>query len=64
MCCPEFVKLTLITFPIITINAPLIYTSLCIMFRMHAYPLRGEVGGGWGPGIREFFGPCEMALSR
>jgi hypothetical protein len=29
---------------------PLIYTAPCIMFWMRAYPLRGEVGGGFlGP---------------
>jgi hypothetical protein len=32
---------------IITIYAPMIYTAPCIMFWMRAYPLRGEVGGGW-----------------
>ncbi len=29
------------------------------MFWMRAYPLHGEVGGGWGPGILKFFGPKE-----
>ena len=31
----------------ITIYAPLIYTAPCIMFWMRAYPLLGQVGGGW-----------------
>ncbi len=47
-----------------TIYAPMIYTAPWIMFWMRAYPLRGEVGGGLGPGIPEFFGPCEMGTSR
>ncbi len=25
----------------------MIYTALCIMFWMRAYPLRGQEGGGW-----------------
>ncbi len=29
------------------------------MFWMRAYPLRGEVGGGLGPGILEFLGPVK-----
>ncbi len=29
---------------------------------MRAYPLLGQVGGGWAPGILEFFGP-QMALA-
>ncbi len=29
-----------------TTYAPMIYTALCIMFWMRAYPLRGQVGGG------------------
>ncbi len=31
----------------ITIYAPMIYTAPCIMFWMRAYPLRGQVEGGW-----------------
>jgi hypothetical protein len=27
--------------------APMIYTAMCIMFWMRAYPLLGKVGGGW-----------------
>ncbi len=34
------------------------------MFWMRAYPLRGEVGGGWALEFLSFFGPCEMASSR
>ncbi len=39
----------------------MIYTALCIMFWMHAYPLLGQLGGGWA---LEFliFGP-QMALA-
>jgi hypothetical protein len=48
----------------ITIYAPMIYRAPCIMFWVRAYPLLGQVGGGLGPGIREFFGSCEMASSR
>ncbi len=47
---------------IITIYAPVIYTRPCIMFWRGGYTLRC-----WkvlGPGIPEFFGPCEMASSR
>jgi hypothetical protein len=29
-----------------TTYAPMIYTALCIMFWICAYPLRGQVGGG------------------
>jgi hypothetical protein len=52
--------------PVLTIYAPMIYTAPCIKFWMRAYPLHGEVGGGrgLGPGILEFFGPCEMGTSR
>ncbi len=49
---------------VIAIYAPMIYAAQCIMFWMRAYPLRGQVGGGLGPGNQEFFGPCEMASSR
>ncbi len=45
-----------------TTYAPMIYTALCIMFWMRAYPLLGEVGGGLGPGIPEFFEP-QMELA-
>jgi hypothetical protein len=31
---------------------------------MWANPLRGQVGGGLGPGNRDFFGPCDIATSR
>jgi hypothetical protein len=30
-----------------TTYAPMIYTALCIMLWMRAYPLLGQVGGGW-----------------
>jgi hypothetical protein len=32
---------------LLTIYAPMIYTAPCIMFWMRAYPLRGQVVGGW-----------------
>jgi hypothetical protein len=35
----------------------MIYTAPCIIFWMRAYPLRGQVGQGLGPGNREFLGP-------
>jgi hypothetical protein len=33
------------------------YAPLCIMFWMRAYPLRGQVGGGWALEFSIFFGP-------
>jgi hypothetical protein len=56
MCCPRFIKPTPITFPIITIYEPTIYTAPYIMFWMRAYPLRGEVGGGWVLEFESFLG--------
>ena len=41
------------------IYAPMIYTAPCIMFRMRAYPLRGQVGGGWALEIKSFLGPVK-----
>jgi len=35
----------------------MIYTAPCIMFWMRAYPLRGEVGGGWALEFESFLGP-------
>ena len=40
-----------------TTYAPMIYTALCIMFWMRAYPLLGEVGGGWALEFPSFLGP-------
>ncbi len=37
--------------------APMIYTARCIMFWIHAYPLLGQVGGGWALEILSFLGP-------
>jgi hypothetical protein len=37
----------------------MIYTAPCVMFLMRADPLRGQVGGGLGPGNGEFFGPVK-----
>jgi hypothetical protein len=46
---------------VITIYAPLIYTAPYIMFCIHAaYPLRGQVGGGWALEIEEYTAPCIM----
>ncbi len=44
----------------------MIYTAPCIMFLMRAYPLRGEVGGGWALEFLSFLGPvkCERADRR
>ncbi len=41
----------------ITIYAPMIYTALCIMFWIRAYPLLGQVGGGWALEFSSFLGP-------
>jgi hypothetical protein len=35
----------------------MIYTALCIMFWMRAYPLLGEVGGGWALEFPSYLGP-------
>jgi hypothetical protein len=40
----------------------MIYTALCIMFWMLAYPLLGEVGGGWALEFPVFFWP-QMELA-
>jgi hypothetical protein len=40
-----------------TTYAPIIYTALCIMFGMCAYPLLGQVGGGWALEFSSFLGP-------
>ncbi len=40
-----------------TTYAPMIYTALCIMFRMCAYPLLGQLGEGWALEISSFLGP-------
>jgi hypothetical protein len=42
----------------------MIYTAPCVMFWMRAYPLLGQVGGGWtlDPGIREFLGPVKNGI--
>jgi hypothetical protein len=39
-----------------TTHAPMIYTALCIMFWMRAYPLLGEVLGGWALEFESFLG--------
>jgi hypothetical protein len=48
------------------IYAPMIYTTPCIMFSMRAYPLRGEVGGGWDLEFSSFLSPvkCHRADRR
>ncbi len=40
---------------IITIDAPMIYTAPCIMLWIRAYPLRGQVGGGWALEFESFW---------
>ncbi len=35
----------------------MIYAALSIMFWMHAYPLLGEMGGGWALEFSRFLGP-------
>ncbi len=47
------------TVSIITIYAPMIYTALCVMFWMRAYPLLGQVGGGWALEFKSFLGPVK-----
>jgi hypothetical protein len=37
----------------------MIYTAPCIMLWMRAYPLRGEVGGGWALEFSGFLGPVK-----
>jgi hypothetical protein len=39
-----------------TTFALMIYTALCIMFWMCAYPLIGQVGGGWALEFSSFLG--------
>jgi hypothetical protein len=39
--------------------APMIYTALCILFWMHAYPLLGQVGGSWALEFESFLGPVK-----
>jgi hypothetical protein len=41
-----------------TTYAPMIYTALCIMFWMRAYPLLGQVGGGWALDMHAFKTLC------
>jgi hypothetical protein len=45
----------------LTIYAPMIYnyTAQCIMFWMRAYPLQGQVGGGWALEFESFLGPVK-----
>jgi hypothetical protein len=40
-----------------TTYAPMIYTALCIMFWMRAYPLLEKVGGGWAWNSLAFWAP-------
>ncbi len=44
---------------VLTIYAPMIYTAQRIMFWMRAYPLQGEVGGGWALEFESFLGPVK-----
>jgi hypothetical protein len=43
----------------ITIYAPIVYTVPCIMFWIRAYPLRGQVRGGWALEIESILGPVK-----
>jgi hypothetical protein len=43
----------------LAIYAPMIYTTLCIMFWMRAYPLQGQVGGDWALEVKSFLGPVK-----
>ena len=36
----------------------MIYTAPCIMFWMRAYPLLGQVGGGWALEFETFWALC------
>jgi hypothetical protein len=42
-----------------TTYASMVFTALCIMFWMHAYPLRRQVGGVWALNIESFLGPVK-----
>ncbi len=42
-----------------TSYAPMNNTALCIMFWMRAYPLQGQVVGGWTLEIESFLGPVK-----
>jgi hypothetical protein len=37
----------------------MIYTAPCIQFWMRAYPLLGQVGGGWALEFESFLGPVK-----
>jgi hypothetical protein len=41
---------------LLTIYAPMIYTAPYIIFWMRAYPLRGEVRGGWALEFLSYLG--------
>jgi len=49
----------ILVIPELTIYALMIYTAPNIMVLMRAYPLQGQVGGGWAPGNQEFLGPVK-----
>ncbi len=42
-----------------TTYAPMIYTSLCVIFMMRADTLRKQVGGGWALEMESFLGPVK-----
>ncbi len=44
---------------ITAIYEPMIYTAPCVMFLMHADPLRRQVAGGWALKIESFLGPVQ-----
>jgi hypothetical protein len=47
-------------YPLLAMYAPMIYSDLCTMFGMPAYPLRGQVGRGWSLEIESFLGPVKL----
>ncbi len=51
--------LTNLPWKVLAINAPMIYTALCVLFFMRADPLWGQVGGGWALEIESFLGPVK-----
>jgi hypothetical protein len=38
----------------------MIYTAPCLMFWMCAYPLQGQLGGGWALEFERFLGPVKV----
>ncbi len=51
------------TSAVLAVYAPMICTALCVMLLMRAASITRASGRGLAPGNRDFFGPCEMAIS-